>query len=121
MKFKIISKKLNFGGYAGFARKPYNLKELQKVNILFKSPYIIMDGFEVDEDQYDKMTSNFFNSNEWSGISEAWNDAYQHNQEYEIEIGNDFMFVIEITCPNRPTLLVDTEGFDYARYVAIKD
>ena len=119
MKFKIISKKLNFGGYAEFARKPRNLEDVKIKNILDRRPYIVIDSFTLDEDTYDRMTSNF-NSNEWKGVAQTWNDAFQYNQEYEIEIGNDFMFVIEITCPNRPTLLVDTEGFDYAKYVAIK-
>ena len=121
MKFIRVLKasdKLNFGGYAYFARKPKDLEDLKTTKMISSEPYVLLDTVNVSEDEFDELTSNFYNDKGWSLISNKWDNAYDNS--YDIELGDDFFYVIKLSCPNRPSLLLDFEGATYPRYVAIE-
>lgn len=111
MKFiRVIKAAKNIDGYAYFVRKPQNLKEVETTILEFTDhdPYKIAGNFNLTEEEYNKATEDFFNKKEW-----AWIQQYGGFED-------ECRVVAEVTCPGKPTLLIDSQGFDYARYVAIR-
>lgn len=94
---------------ACFVRKPLNLQEVINGSKSCEPEcYIVEETLDFDSEEYEKATMNFFDKEEWSWLQEFGG------------FNGECRSVVKITCLGKPTLLIDSQGFDYARYVAIE-
>ncbi len=85
-----------------FTRKPNNLSELSGTD---QKKIYITESRTLTTDEFDNFASNFLTSCDWlRGKGCATNDGF---------------LCVEVTAPGRPSLYVNPEGYDYARYVAL--
>ena len=90
---------------AQFARKPHDHHDLET----FTSPaqYTVVEHRAMSTAEYDAFASDFYAAREWLKGKGGYSDS-------------GAVKAIEVTAPERPTLLVNPEGYDYAKYVAHK-
>lgn len=91
-----------------FARKPVSLAEVKAVaeNGSYRFERVqISETVNLSSQEYDVFTDGFLRDRSWlAGKGGAMNGVNQ---------------VIAVTAPQRTTLYVNPEGYDYARYVGI--
>ena len=88
---------------AQFARKPHDHHDLDT----HTSParYTVVEHRAMTTAEYDAFASDFYAAREWLKGKGGYSDS-------------GAVKTIEVTAPERPTLLVNPEGYDYAKYVA---
>ena len=93
-----------------FNRKPYSLGEVLEPQFPTDNlAYNIVATIELSDEEYDQFTSNFYNDQEF---------IIAHNKQMHVD-RNEIANVICVIAPNREwALLINSEGYDYARYVA---
>ena len=98
-----VGQKLNIS----LVRKAQNLKEVEKAIRKGESnrvKAVVDKSYKLSENEYDKFVYNFMvHTTYLSGEGGVDSDGTVH--------------VVEITAPDRKTIYVDPEGYDYARYV----
>ena len=97
-------------GSAYFIRRPSSLDELQDKTdkrLVTPATYTIIETNNVDESEYDKFASNM-------------RSTFSPLKDFKPSDADTDFTVMEITCTDRPTLLIDNSGYDTAQYVAIK-
>lgn len=92
--------------YARFVRKPRNLGDLSGYGQLFR--VTVSKTVEMDEAQYDLFTAKFLYRY----------DFLDGEGGSALGGGHMWVKVVKVVAPNRATLYVNPEGYDYARYVA---
>lgn len=96
--------------YASFARKPRSLDEVKIIAALptnLPCHIHIVETKALTADEYDEFTSDFFASRDWLA---GKGGTYNHEGRK----------VVEVTAPDRISLYIDPSGYDYARYVGIR-
>ena len=92
---------------ARFVSKPNNLHDLNaRAAEARPQPTRIKEVVELTVFEFDAFTSNFFATTPWLAGKGG---------------GMAIIDAIEVRAPDRPRLLVNPEGYDYARYVALVD
>ena len=92
---------------ARFVSKPNNLHDLNaRAAEARPQPTRIKEVVELTAPEFDAFTSNFFATTPWLAGKGG---------------GMAIIDAIEVRAPDRPRLLVNPEGYDYARYVALLD
>ena len=92
---------------ARFVSKPNNLHDLNvRAAEARPQPTRIKEVVELTAPEFDAFTSNFFATTPWLAGKGG---------------GIGIIDAIEVCAPDRPRLLVNPEGYDYARYVAVLD
>ena len=92
---------------ARFVSKPNNLHDLNaRAAEARPQPTRIKEVVELTAPEFDAFTSNFFATTPWLAGKGG---------------GMAIIDAIEVRALDRPRLLVNPEGYDYARYVAVLD
>lgn len=74
--------------------------------------YEIVKTYEVSQEEYDRFASNLTaEPPQWLNL-----DVITRT----VEDGKVVVGAIRVVSPNRPTLVINTEGYGYARYVTIE-
>ena len=100
-----------------FINKPMNLEEvkeqLERYPDMEPEAYHIAATRKISPTEWDDLTSCFLDDREWLS---NFSKKLQSNENTDWSKRN----CIKVTCKGQPfSLLIDTQGYDYARYVAI--
>lgn len=89
-------------------RKPSNLDEVQTYTNINKSKaekVLVTEVIKLSESDYEKLVNNFSGDFDYLKGKGGYNDTYRN--------------VVLVYCPNKPYLVIDPEGYSYARYVGL--
>ena len=100
-----------------FINKPMNLEEvkeqLERYPDMELEAYRIATTRRISPTEWDDLTSCFLDDREWLS---NFSKKLQSSENTDWSKRN----CIKVTCKGQPfSLLIDTQGYDYARYVAI--
>lgn len=96
-------------------RKPNDLEDLKRFHNKHKNDpkekYMVVYTMELTNDEYNEWTSSFLGDFPFGKIFKKYGGTSKDGKTTE---------VVRIKSKNKPTLYVDPEGYDYARYVALE-
>lgn len=88
--------------YVKYSCKPFDLYDVEK-DVEHAQETKVIETITLTTEEYDQLTKNLFNHQEWcAGKGGACKGIIQ---------------AIKVTAPNRETLYVNPEGYEYPRYV----
>ena len=96
-------------------RKPNDLEDLKRFHNKHKNDpkekYMVVYTMELTNDEYNEWTGSFLGDFPFGKIFKKYGGTSKDGKTTE---------VVRVKSKNKPTLYVDPEGYDYARYVALE-
>ncbi|MET3505562.1 hypothetical protein [Halalkalibacter oceani] len=119
--------------FAWFASKPCSMKEVISKELATYDRYVVEESISVDKESFDLFLSNLDmqtlntefkgGTNSTFEVNEDIENMWELSEEDQTRWANEsYRVVLEvINTETNETLLIDPQGYDYARYIAVKE